>query len=67
MLIIDDVLHSGVEKVIKDMKYISNIKKVHLSDDLNRLIDSTYNYSMYKKKQRSSSNPMTMYAYQKIK
>jgi predicted O-methyltransferase YrrM len=67
MLIIDDVLHPGVKKVINDMIYISNIKKVHLSDNLNKLVESTYNYSIYKKKQRSVSNPMTMYAYQKIK
>ena len=63
LLIIDDVLHTGVKLVINDLIYISNIEKVHLSENDHNIVKSNYRYYSLDK---SYTNCRTMYAYKKI-
>jgi predicted O-methyltransferase YrrM len=66
LMIIDDVLHTGVKLVIDELKNYKNLKKVHIMLDKNnnyKIIDSSYKYNSLDK---SYTNPRTMYAYIKL-
>lgn len=63
LMILDDVLHTGVKQVINELKFMSNMEKVHLvEDDTFKIIKSSYFYNNFDK---SYTNPRTMYAYKK--
>jgi predicted O-methyltransferase YrrM len=65
IMIIDDVLHSGVKLVIDELINFKNIQKIHLdkTDDKITIVNSSYVYKSYDK---SYLNPRTMFAYVKL-
>lgn len=62
LMILDDVLHTGVKLVVNELKHFSSLEKVHFDEKFN-IIKSSYEYLNFDK---SYMNPRTMYAYRKI-
>lgn len=66
LIIIDDVLHSGVKKaVIEFIKKYKNYKRISINKNEKEFIDEKYLYDK-KSIKKSFINPNTMYCFQKI-
>jgi len=63
LMILDDVLHTGVKLVVDELVNFRNLKKVEIAKDAIKITNSNYHY---KTKEKSHRNPPTMYAYMKI-
>jgi predicted O-methyltransferase YrrM len=65
IMILDDVLHTGVKQVVEELINFKNLEKIHIEEKNNiyNIVKSNYRY---KDLSKSFTNPRTMYAYKKI-